>query len=255
MKLRMLGTGSAFSKVFYNTNALLTKNEQTLMIDCGNTAPRALYELGISLSEIDAVLISHIHADHIGGLEEFAFQMKFLHGRMPKLYIADVLVEPLWENALKGGLYQEEFPSLEHYFDVYPMKPGVIYEVLPDLKIKLIQTRHIPSKASFSLIINEGFYYSADAIFDQEMLLSLERDEQIKLFFHDCQLHPPGAVHACLSQLLTLPSSIQEKMYLMHYGDDQKEFIGRTGLMQFIEQHTHYLIDPLTFSIQSVKME
>ena len=250
MNVFMLGTGSAFAKVNYNNNALFTVGDQTLLVDCGTTAPRSLYEIGRTFNEIDAVLLTHIHADHIGGLEEFAFQMKFFYGRKPRLYIAETLVEPLWETSLKGGLYQDENPGLASYFDVYPMSEGVNVEVLPGLFIKLIATKHIPNKASYSLIVNDRFFYSGDTVFDQDLLVSLVEEQGISLIFHDCQLHPPGIVHASLSELLTLPPSIQQLTYLMHYGDDQPEFVGRTGLMQFIDQHVNYQIDPVTFELK-----
>ena len=246
----MLGTGNAFAKTYYNNNGMLTVNGRRLLIDCGITAPLALHEMGRTFDEIDAVLLSHIHADHIGGLEEFAFQMKFVYGgRKAKLYIADTLAESLWESSLKGGLYQDENPSLESYFDVHPIAEDVNVEVLPGLFVKLVPTSHIPGKESYSLIVNDHFFYSSDAVFDGTLLRSLVEEQQIKLIFHDCQLQPPGLVHATLAELLTLPPDIQRMTYLMHYGDNKNDFVGRTGEMKFIEQHAIYQIDPLTFSL------
>nr|WP_255807557.1 MBL fold metallo-hydrolase [Cohnella mopanensis] len=251
----MLGTGSAFAKAFNNNNALFTVDGLNLLVDCGITGPKALHELGYSFNDLYAILITHIHADHMGGLEELAFQMKFVYGRKPILYIADALVEPLWEYSLKGGLQQEPTDSLEHYFEVRPLTPGVVQEVLPGLRVELIATKHIPNKANYSLLINDFFFYSGDTVFDPELLESLVRERGVQLIFHDCQLHPPGVVHACLSQLLTLPTHIQERVYLMHYGDDQPDFIGRTGPMKFVEQQRIYEVNELTFTVQSGMIE
>ncbi|MFC5403142.1 MBL fold metallo-hydrolase [Cohnella soli] len=242
----MLGTGSAFAKSFDNNNALLTVGERRLMIDCGITAPKTLFQLGYTFGDIDALLLTHIHADHIGGVEEFAFQMKFVYGRKPILYIADTLIEPLWEHSLKGGLQQNPGDTLADYFDVKPLSEGVTHELLPGLRAELLLTRHIPNKASYSLLLNDTFFYSGDMVFDLELLESLVNERGINVIFHDCQLHPPGVVHACLPQLLTLPAHIQRLTYLMHYGDDQPDFVGRTGLMKFVEPHTTYELDELT---------
>jgi ribonuclease BN (tRNA processing enzyme) len=250
LKLQMIGTGSAFAKAFNNNNALLKVDGQTLLIDCGITAPKALYELGYQFDQIDAVLLTHIHADHVGGLEEMAFQMKYIYGRKPVLYIADKLIHPLWEHTLKGGLAQFETETLSDFFEVRPLTEGITHEVLPGLRVELIATRHIPGKANYSLLFNDYFYYSGDSVFDADHLQAMVDDRGVQIIFHDCQLHPPGVVHACLSQLLTLPHSLQEKIYLMHYGDDQPEFIGRTGLMRFIEQHRVYEMEALTFAEQ-----
>lgn len=240
MKLQMLGTGSAFAKKFYNNNALLVSEGRTLMLDCGITAPRALYDLGKSFDEIDALLITHIHADHVGGMEEFAYQMKFIYKRKPVLYVEESLIAPLWNHCLRGGLEQEGFTRLEDYFEVRPLTAGRPSELLPGLKAELLLTRHIPNKPSFSILFNDHFFYTADMTFDRELLERLVEERGVNVIFHDCQLHPPGVVHADLSMLLTLPEELQRIVYLMHYGDDQPDFVGRTGQMTFIRQHQIY---------------
>ncbi|RED65847.1 ribonuclease BN (tRNA processing enzyme) [Cohnella lupini] len=255
MKIQMLGTGSAFAKAFNNNNALLTVDGLNVLVDCGITAPKALYELGYSFNDLDAILITHIHADHIGGLEELAFQMKFIFGRKPILYLADALVGTLWENSLKGGLQQDPTETLEDFFDVRPLNEGVAHELVPGLSVELIATKHIPNKRSYSLLFNEFFFYSGDMVFDADLLDDLVDNRGVQVIFHDCQLHPPGVVHACLPQLLTLRQSVQERVYLMHYGDDQREFIGHTGHMSFIEQQKAYDLNPLTFARQFGIME
>ncbi len=246
MKITMLGTGSAFAKAFNNNNAIIEKEGRLLLVDCGITAPTALHELGYGFNDLHAVLITHIHADHIGGLEEFAFQMKFVYGRKPILYIADTLVQPIWEHSLRGGLQQDEAETLHDFFDVRPLSIGAHHELMPGLNVELVPTRHIPNKPNFSMLFNGFFFYSGDTVFDPDLLAGLVRDRNVKVIFHDCQLHPPGVVHACLPQLLTLPAELQERIYLMHYGDVQPNFIGRTGAMTFIEQQIAYEVEQLT---------
>jgi ribonuclease BN (tRNA processing enzyme) len=79
IELIMVGTGSGFSKKYYNNNALFNLNGYRLLVDCGHTAHRSLNELGLSWNhDIDGILITHIHADHVGGLEEVALDGKQL---------------------------------------------------------------------------------------------------------------------------------------------------------------------------------
>jgi ribonuclease BN (tRNA processing enzyme) len=242
MDILMLGTGSAFAKTFYNNNALVYSEGRTLLIDCGHTAPRALHRLGIPLTDIDAILVTHIHADHVGGLEELAFQYSLIYKTRKPLYVADTLVSPLWEHTLRGGLQQEDNHSLEDYFDVRPLREGEAAELLPGLTAELLRTEHIPGKKSYSVLLNGTFFYTADMKFDPDLLRRLVYERGVKTIFHDCQLHAPGTVHACLPELLTLPEDLQERIRLMHYGDDQPNFIGRSGKMTFVEQHKRYTI-------------
>jgi len=237
----MLGTGNAFAKKYYNNNALLCQNGFTLLIDCGITAPLSLHQIGQPLDGIDAILISHIHADHIGGLEEYAFRMKFQYRKRPVLYVPDKLAEPLWEHSLRGGLWQEQSQKLEDYFEVRRIREGVPAVLHDGLTVEIIRTEHIPGKISYSLLFNNSFFYTADMRFHPELVTDLVRNRGC-VVFHDCQFVTPGEVHATLEELLTLPEDVQSKIYLMHYADDKDRYEGRTGRMKFIEQHVRYTI-------------
>jgi ribonuclease BN (tRNA processing enzyme) len=241
LQIQMIGTGSAFSKSYYNNNALVRSNGFTLLIDCGFTAPRALFELNIPFPQIDAVFVSHIHADHIGGLEEMAFQLKYRYQHKLKLLVPETLIAPLWEHSLRGGLENiaEGITCLEDYFDVVPLSEGK-HELHPGLHMEMTQTEHIPHKSSYSVILNDTVFYSADAKFDYELLLQLSDQRGVLHILHDCVLGGSGAVHATLDELLTLPEHVQRKVLLMHYSDNMPEYIGRTGSMSFIEQFKPY---------------
>lgn len=241
IQLQMLGTGSAFARRYFNNNALLYDEEFTLLIDCGVTAPIALDRLNISFDDIDAVLITHIHADHVGGLEELAFTMKFKYKRKMILYIADTLINILWEHTLKGGLYQEgEITALEDIFIIRPLSPGQAQFISDQITIEILPTEHIPSKMSYSLYLNEHIFYSADMKFNPSLLHYLVHKRSCNVILHDCQLTGPGEVHTTLQELLTLPEDIQKIISLMHYGDAKDEFIGETGTMTFLEQQHMY---------------
>lgn len=242
LRLQMLGTGGAFAKKYFNNNGLLYADDFTLLIDCGITAPLALHQLNKPLAEIDAVLLTHIHGDHVGGLEELVFRMKYEVGRKPVLYIADRLVTPLWENTLKGGLSQEGIASLEDAFEVRTLSEGKQHRLSPSLSIEIIQTPHIPGKASYSLYINEEIFYSADKTFQPDLLDRLVKERHCRKILHEVQLTGEGVVHTTLDELLSLPPELRRKIMLMHYGDEMESFIGRTAEMEFVRQHEIYTL-------------
>ncbi|MDR9852842.1 MBL fold metallo-hydrolase [Paenibacillus sp. VCA1] len=243
LELQMIGTGSAFAKNYFNNNALLRDGAFTLLIDCGVTAPLALHRLGKSFEDVDAVLITHIHADHVGGLEELGFKMKFTYKRKIKLYIAETLTEILWEHTLKGGLYQEgEITCLEDLFEVCPLAPNKPYDISDHIRLELIPNRHIPGKNSYSLYINEKLFYSSDMVFDPELLERLVEQRGCRMIMHDCQLEGPGNVHTTLTELRSLPERIRSMTYLMHYGDNKDDFVGKTAGMTFMEQGRIYTV-------------
>jgi hydroxyacylglutathione hydrolase len=244
IQLQMAGTGNAFAKRYYNNNALIHSNGYKLMIDFGSTAPLALYHMGCNLDQIDAFLITHLHADHVGGLEELAFKYMFTYGRKPKLIIADTLVEPLWEQSLKAGMYSEfdGYTSLEAFFDLVIYKEGQPLQINEGLIIEAVRTEHVQLKPSYSLFINHHTFYSADMKFNRELLEKAVYERKCHTIFHDCQLEGAGLVHAALNELQTLPVEIQSKIYLMHYADNMEDFRDRIKPMRFVEQHKIYEI-------------
>jgi ribonuclease BN (tRNA processing enzyme) len=241
----MIGTGSAFTKRYYNTSALVHGSTFKLLIDCGTTAPRSLHELGIEPNQLDGILITHLHADHIGGLEEMAFRLYYSYGRKRvKLFVPETLVQPLWDYSLRGGLEDtvEGLTSLSDYFDVVPHRDGVQHQIAGDLMIEPLRTRHIDGKNSYSLIINDILFYSADMVFSPDLLKHLTEKRGCRHIFHDCQLTPPGIVHTTLDELLTLPEELQRIIYLMHYSDDMEQHAHRAGHMTFLRQHATYVL-------------
>ncbi|NQX57590.1 MBL fold metallo-hydrolase [Paenibacillus qinlingensis] len=241
LQIQMLGTGSAFSKLYYNTSALIRSTDATLLIDCGPTVPKSLSEIDLELDQINGILISHIHADHIGGLEEVAFRLFYQYNRKRvQLYVTEALAEVLWENSLKGGLYNPEdgFHQLQDYFELVYLQERVPYQISPELTIEIVPTLHIAQKLNYSIFINHRTFYSADLQFNNDFLINeVVHTRNCHTIFHDCQLIGPGYVHTTLAELLTLPAEVQKRTYLMHYDDHMPEFIGLTGHMTFIHKH------------------
>jgi ribonuclease BN (tRNA processing enzyme) len=238
----MIGTGNAFAKKYDNNSAIVSCNSFRLLVDCGVTAPRSLHRLGIPLDHFDGILITHLHADHIGGLEEFAFRMKYGYKVKPKLYLPEPLVRPLWEHSLKGGLSDpgQGLNRLEDYFHIVEIPENRPIPLSDGFRIEAIPTLHIPGKPSYSLFVNDSLFYSADVQFDRDLIDLAYYSRQCKYLLHDCQLFGPETVHATLDNLLTLPDEIQRAVYLMHYNDEMEAFIGKTGSMTFLIQDQIY---------------
>lgn len=62
MKIDVLGCGSAFSCT-QNTSALrvIDADNKQWLIDCGPTVPRALWQRGGEVNDIDAIYFTHVH--------------------------------------------------------------------------------------------------------------------------------------------------------------------------------------------------
>jgi ribonuclease BN (tRNA processing enzyme) len=69
MELRFIGSGNAFgSGGRFNACFLVSAAGCRFLIDCGASSLVALRQAAIEPDEIDAIVISHLHGDHFGGL-------------------------------------------------------------------------------------------------------------------------------------------------------------------------------------------
>jgi ribonuclease BN (tRNA processing enzyme) len=62
------GVGEAFDPDEPNSSALVEASGFTLLIDCGHSAVRALWQRRMDPDQIDAIYLTHHHADHVLGL-------------------------------------------------------------------------------------------------------------------------------------------------------------------------------------------
>jgi len=89
MKLTIAGCGDAFgSGGRLNTCFVLETAKATLLVDCGASSVPALKGQGVDLNTIEAIVLSHLHGDHFGGLPFFLLDGQFLARRDRPLLIA-----------------------------------------------------------------------------------------------------------------------------------------------------------------------
>lgn len=69
MRLKVLGCGEGFSAGGrLHTSFLVEWDDFRLLLDCGPSVLVGLHRHGIDPMSVDAVVISHLHGDHFGGL-------------------------------------------------------------------------------------------------------------------------------------------------------------------------------------------
>ena len=89
MHLQFVGCGDAFgSGGRFNTCLHLVGREINVLIDCGATSLVAMNKFGIGRNDINAIFISHFHADHIGGLPFFILESHYVLKRQRALTVA-----------------------------------------------------------------------------------------------------------------------------------------------------------------------
>jgi ribonuclease BN (tRNA processing enzyme) len=89
MELQFLGSGDAFgSGGRFNTCFLVRDRQGAFLIDCGASSMIALRKFGVDPNEIRAVVVSHLHGDHFGGLPFFILDAQLVSRRTTPLVVA-----------------------------------------------------------------------------------------------------------------------------------------------------------------------
>jgi ribonuclease BN (tRNA processing enzyme) len=87
--LQILGSGDAFaSGGRFHTCFLLRSTDGQVLVDCGATSMVPLRRTGVALENIDAVLLSHLHGDHFGGVPFLLLDARFNTPRQRPLVVA-----------------------------------------------------------------------------------------------------------------------------------------------------------------------
>ncbi|HYT54124.1 MAG TPA: MBL fold metallo-hydrolase [Verrucomicrobiae bacterium] len=89
MKLHVLGCGDAFgSGGRHQSGYLVEASDRLFLLDCGPTTLLAMKRAGLNPSDVDAIILSHLHGDHFGGIPFFFIEYLYRKPRDNPLTIA-----------------------------------------------------------------------------------------------------------------------------------------------------------------------
>ena len=138
MKVTFVGTGDAFNSGGRHHACLrVDAGGNTLAVEFGGTALLGWKELGFSTDDIDAIIISHLHGDHFGGLPFLLLDCHFARRRTKPL----VLVGPKGFQARLNVALETFYPGssklnwhfLLRFVEVAPDKPRSLLGFILDV--------------------------------------------------------------------------------------------------------------------------
>ncbi|HWL11555.1 MAG TPA: MBL fold metallo-hydrolase [Ureibacillus sp.] len=232
MKICPLGIGGAFTKSNFHNNYIIELDKKFLLIDAGTTLRNSLPAAGYDYFTIDYVFISHLHYDHVGGLEELvmARYWQFANGQHVPAKTTILVHEklaPLLKNYLKNSL-ENQGRKPEDFCDFILLKDGEAFKI-GDYAFSTIDTTNLHAdgliSAGFKLASKTAnFVFSGDLKQLEAANLLDQVDENTAAIFQDVSFTFNG-VHATLQEVLDYyPTSLHEKIYAMHYNDNVEDF-------------------------------
>jgi ribonuclease BN (tRNA processing enzyme) len=227
LRLLSLGVGNAFSAVSYSTCLAVEAEGRWLLIDCPHPIRKIVREASLSagvsfdVGDVYALVLTHMHADHVSGLEGLAYYNKFFLNRPLKLLADKGVSEHLWSGHLSAGM---QFARQEQGGQIveYRMSDFIELHDLPDRRpfvcgpftISTFPATHsVPTTALFIEAAGRKFGYSADTAYDPRLIEWLSPAD---LIVHEANEDYP---HTPYEQLAALPESLRKKMLVVHYPD------------------------------------
>lgn len=247
MKCVFLGSGSAFTvgaDNFHSNVLLISDRGAKFLVDCGSDIRFSLFLEGYSYADITDIYVSHLHADHAGGLEYIGLSTKFDDRcDRPNLYLSNDLASDIWDRTLAGGMRSVagQILDMNAFFKLHKINTnGHFY--WEGIQFRLIKVVHVDN--GFFVIPSYGLFFEVDGVkifmtTDAKLCEGTNRDlyDEADLIFQDCETSPfPSSVHAHYSELVQLPTEIRHKMWLYHYQPGPLPDAVKDGFQGFIKR-------------------
>lgn len=226
LSLIALGVGDAFSALYYSSCLAVSYGDSRLLIDCPHPIRKILRESGdaagieLDVGSFDAVVLTHLHADHCSGLEGFGYFSYFVTKRKARILTHPLVADRLWAGHLAAGMEQlmpgrdaaPEPKHLDDYFEVEHLSEESAVSIGP-FEIECRRTiHHVPTTALRIRAGGRCLGYSADTAFDEGLIEWLGEAD---LIVHETNL----GVHTPYEDLAALPAELRARMRLIHYTD------------------------------------
>ncbi len=233
-----LGVGDAFSTRHHGSSFLLSEAGFILAVDCPADYRKTLQDASaangrqISAEDISHMLITHVHGDHMNGLEGLALYKQRFEKKRLRLALTPEVHAVIWDQRLAAGIGlrwengRAQKLGFEDFFEHLPLSWDGENKIGP-FRVRLRRTRHmVPASALLVQAGGRSFGYSCDTVFDPELIRFLEPAD---LIFHEVGA---GGPHTTYAELASLPESLRRKMRLIHYPDDFTPPDGALALLQ-----------------------
>lgn len=226
--LRFLGVGNAQAAVTLGSAAAVIERDgrPELMIDCGQEALTAFQQRYGALP--DAVFITHVHMDHVAGLERLFFATYFdpaRRGRV-RLYVP-VTVLPHLQSRVADypGIVAEGGANWWDAFHLVPVTRGFWHR---DFAYEVFPVRHHLPDTAFGLRLPGSVVWSGDTRPIPEMLA--RHADAGEWVAHDCALHGNPS-HSGIDDLeREYPAELLSRCVLYHHASlEDAEALRRRG--------------------------
>lgn len=150
--VKFLGSGDAFGSGGRLQTCIYVQSEfAKFLIDCGASSLIAMKQCGVSLLDVETILITHLHGDHFGGIPFFILDSQLISRRTDPLIIAG---PPGLEERIRNAM-EVMFPGsskVKQKFEItYRELPEREPAAIGELRVTGMQVVHGSGAPSYAL--------------------------------------------------------------------------------------------------------
>ena len=240
MKLVFLGVGEAGDENYPNNSSLIL-SDTNLLLDCGFSIPPQLWRYNADQDFLDAIYISHFHADHYFGLPVLLIRMLEEKRTKPLSIICQKGTTDQLRNIIELGYRgcQRHFPFKVNYMEVDSSQPFHFNE----FSLSFAPTQHTVPNLAIRVMGNSGsLCYSGDGLFNKE---TEELYRTSDLVIHEAfALKGPMVGHATIDQLLQMAERNQLKALALTHIQRQVRRSEKDQIDELISQSATHVFIP-----------
>jgi ribonuclease BN (tRNA processing enzyme) len=226
VKLTVIGSGDAFCSggALHSCN-LLEHAAGKLMLECGPGVLAGMKRLGLATTDVDAVMVSHLHGDHFGGIPFLFLEYLFENPRQRPLTIVGPPTVLQRSFALYAALYRElQDYEMPFEIQVVEMQPGSMATVA-GFEVEAFKVTHNAEPFSLGYRIRSGnrtMLFSGDSAWNE---VFVEKSRDVDLFLCECcTMEPCVPMHTSYTELLQQRDRLGcKRLVLTHLGADVRQ--------------------------------
>lgn len=164
MQITLLGTGCPVVHTQrYGPAQVVRSGTHSVLVDCGSGVTQRLVAAGVPGRDLDAVLLTHLHSDHIVDLFQLILSswhqgrdrpQRIFGPRGTRAYVDDLMA--LWQPELDQRIAHERRPSTRALeVEVEEIADGDLLQE-GSLAIRVVEVDHKPVKQAFGFIFDSG---------------------------------------------------------------------------------------------------
>jgi ribonuclease Z len=197
MDVTLLGTGCPqCDPERLGPASLVRHGAISLLVDCGSGVTQRLVAAGSSGARLDAVLLTHLHSDHIVDLFQLVISSwhqgrprpQHVYGpRGTKAFVDGLMA--LWQPELAQRIAHEQRPSIAALsVEVVEIEPGAEL-AFGDVAVRAVAVNHLPVKHAFGFVVRAG---GRSAVFSGDTARCpalIDAARGADLLVHECFIH------------------------------------------------------------------